>query len=166
VKTLEVKRWDSPDADAHYGITIGADGRVWFANYAGHGGHGGISVFDPMTETWKVIPGTTGNNWRSVAVDDQNRVWVSDNNGGPFGCGLLEIDGDSETITNFHNFAQCGTPVGVGLDSKGKVWMIDYNGWTWQMDPQTFVKKQLQVANIHYTYSDFTGSGLLGIVPQ
>jgi streptogramin lyase len=164
-KTLAVTRWDSPDADAHYGITIAADGRVWFANYGGHGGHGGVSFFDPATELWKVIPGTTGNLWRSVAVDDQNRVWVS-NNGGPFGCGLLEIDGDNETITNFHTFAQCGTPVGVGLDSKGKVWMIDYNGWTWQMDPQTFEKKQLPVANVHYTYSDFTGSGLLGIIPQ
>ena len=164
-KTLEVKRWDSPDADAHYGITIAADGRVWFANYGGHGGHGGVSFFDPKTELWKVIPGTTGNLWRSVAVDDQNRVWVS-NNGGPFGCGLLQIDGDDETITNFHTFSQCGTPVGVGLDSKGKVWMIDYNGWTWQMDPDTFEKKLLPVANVHYTYSDFTGSGLNGVIPQ
>lgn len=165
IKTLEVKRWDSPDADAHYGITIDADGRVWFANYGGFGGHGGVSFFDPKTEQWKVIPGTTGNLWRSVAADDKGRVWVS-NNGGPFGCGLLQIDGDTETITNFHSFAQCGTPVGVGLDGKGKVWMIDYNGWTWQMDPVTFEKKQLPVANVHYTYSDFTGSGLSGIVPQ
>ena len=54
----------------------------------------------------------------------------------------------------------------MGLDGKGKVWMIDYNGWTWQMDPMTFEKKQLPVANVHYTYSDFTGSGLSGIVPQ
>ena len=165
VKTLAVKRWDSPDADAHYGITIDAGGRVWFANYGGHGGHGGVSFFDPKTEQWKVIPGTTGNLWRSVAADDKGRVWVS-NNGGPFGCGLLEIDGDNETITNFLTFAQCGTPVGVGLDGKGKIWMIDYNGWTWQMDPITFEKKQLPVANVHYTYSDFTGSGLSGIVPQ
>ncbi len=165
VKTLEVKRWDSPDADAHYGITIDAEGRVWFANYGGHGGHGGVSFFDPKTEKWKVIPGSTGNLWRSVAADDKGRIWVS-NNGGPFGCGLLQIDGDDETITNFHTFTQCGTPVGVGLDGKGKVWMIDYNGWTWQMDPITFEKKQLPVANVHYTYSDFTGSGLSGIVPQ
>ena len=165
VQTLAVTRWDSPDEDAHYGITIAGDGRVWFANYGGHGGHGGVSFFDPVSELWKVIPGTTGNLWRSVAVDAQNRVWVS-NNGGPFGCGLLEIDGDDETITNFHTFAQCGTPVGVGLDSKGKVWMIDYNGWTWQMDPQTFEKKLLPVANVHYTYSDFTGSGLNGVIPQ
>ncbi|MBK7829458.1 lyase [Nannocystis sp.] len=165
VKTLQVKRWDSPDADAHYGITIGADGRVWFANYGGFGGHGGVSFFDPKTELWKVIPGTQGNLWRSVAADDKGRIWVS-NNGGPFGCGLLEIDGEDETITNFHTFTQCGTPVGVGLDGKGKVWMIDYNGWTWQMDPMTFEKKLLPVANVHYTYSDFTGSGLSGIVPQ
>jgi streptogramin lyase len=164
-KTLDVQRWDSPDADAHYGITVDAEGRVWFANYGGHGGHGGVSFFDPVTELWKVIPGTTGNLWRSVAVDDKNRVWVS-NNGGTFGCGLLEIDGNSETITNFHNFSQCGTPVGVGLDGKGKVWMIDYNGWTWQMDPITYEKKILPVANVHYTYSDFTGSGLSGVIPQ
>jgi hypothetical protein len=164
--TLAVTRWDSPDADAHYGITIGADGRVWFANYFGHGGHGGVSFFDPVTELWKVIPGTEGNNWRSVAVDEQNRVWVSNNAGGPLGCGLLEIDGDSETITNFHTFAPCGTPVGVGLDSEGMVWMIDYNGWTWKMNPQTFEKTQLTVENFHYTYSDFTGSGLLGVTPQ
>lgn len=164
-ETLDVQRWDSPDADAHYGITVAADGRVWFANYGGHGGHGGVSYFDPENEVWKVIPGTTGNLWRSLAVDDNNRVWVS-NNGGALGCGLLEIHGDTDTISNFHTFPQCGTPVGVGLDGKGKIWVIDYNGWTWTMDPETYEKQQLPVASFHYTYSDFTGSGLSGVIPQ
>jgi hypothetical protein len=34
------------------------------------------------------------------------------------------------------------------------------------MDPVTQEKKQLVVPNLHYTYSDFTGSGLSGVVPQ
>lgn len=160
-KTLEVKRWESPDQDFHYGMTIDAEGRVWFANY---NGHGGVSFFDPVTEQWKVIPGTTGNLFRSVAADDQGNIWVS-NNGGPLGCGLLQIDANSEIITTFHTFAQCGIPVGVGLDGKGMLWMIDHDGWAWRMDPLTLEKLQLPIAGVHYTYSDFTGSGLSGIVP-
>jgi streptogramin lyase len=142
-------------------MTVDAEGRVWFANYMGHGG---ISVFDPATEQWKVIPGTTGNMFRSVAADDQGNIWVS-NNGGALGCGLIQIDANSEIITTFHTFDPCGVPVGVGLDGKGMLWMIDYNGWTWRMDPLTLEKLQLPVAGEHYTYSDFTGSGLSGIVP-
>jgi hypothetical protein len=45
--------------------------------------------------------------------------------------------------------------------------MIDYNGWTWQMDPHHLREEaSLPVANVHYTYSDFTGSGLSGVIPQ
>jgi hypothetical protein len=33
------------------------------------------------------------------------------------------------------------------------------------MDPITLEKKLLPIANVHYTYSDITGSGLAGIKP-
>jgi streptogramin lyase len=140
-------------------------GRVWFANYGGHGGHGGVSFFDPKTEQWKVIPGTTGNLWRSVAVDDRGpRVGVQQRR-----ALRLRPAGDRRRQRDDHQLPHLRAVRHPGrrrLDGKGKVWMIDYNGWTWQMDPMTFEKKLLPVANVHYTYSDFTGSGLSGIVPQ
>ena len=52
-------------------------------------------------------------------------------------------------------------------DGNGKVWMVDYNGWAYKMDPQTYDKQLVNIANVHYTYSDMTGGGLLNaVVPK
>jgi hypothetical protein len=160
--TLEVQRWDSPNADSHYGMGIDAGGRVWFANWQGHGG---VSVFDPKSESWGLVAGSEGNLFRGVATDSAGNVWLSSNAGGALGCGLIQVNGDALTITNFHTFEQCGTPLGIGFDLENKLWLVDYNGWAYQMDPITLEKKLLPIANVHYTYSDITGSGLAGIKP-
>lgn len=161
--TLEITRWDSPFTDSHYGIAIDRDGRVWFSNWQGHGG---ISSFDPINEQWSVIPGTSGNLYRGIAADGNGGVWAASNAGFGFGCGVLEIDTKALAVKEHHKFAQCGTPLGVGFDGAGKLWYVDHSGWTWRMDPLTKEKQQLVVPNLHYTYSDFTGSGLAGVVPQ
>ena len=162
-ETLEITRWDSPFTDSHYGIAIDRNGRVWFSNWQGHGG---ISSFDPITEQWSVIPGTSGNLYRGIAADGHDGVWAASNAGFGFGCGVLEIDTKALAVKEHHKFTQCGTPLGVGFDGTGKLWYVDHSGWTWRMDPLTKEKKQLVVPNQHYTYSDFTGSGLAGVVPQ
>ncbi len=161
--TLEVKSWAGANSDSHYGMTVDSKGKVWFANWQGHGG---ISVFDPDTETFSVVPGSEGNVFRGIAVDADGNVWAA-NNGGPLGCGLIQVSADTLTVVTFHQFPQCGTPVGVSIDVAGKVWMVDYNGWAYKMDPQTYVKELITIANIHYTYSDMTGGGLVNaVMPQ
>jgi hypothetical protein len=158
--TLEVKVWVSPNNDSHYGMTVDGKGQVWFANW---GGHGGVSMFDPATETWHLVAGSTGNILRGIAADPSGNVWVA-NNGGANPCGLMQVSGDTLTVANFHTFGQCGTPVGVSIDVEDKVWMVDYNGWAYRIDPNTYDKTLVPIANIHYTYSDMTGGGLVNAV--
>ena len=158
--TLEVKVWAGGNGDSHYGMTTDGKGRVWFANWSGHGG---VSMFDPATETFAVVPGSEGNVFRGVAAGADGNVWVA-NNGGALGCGLIQISADTMTVVTFHQFEQCGTPVGVSIDVAGKVWMVDFNGWAYKMDPETYAKELITIANQHYTYSDMTGGGLLNAI--
>ncbi|MBA3545088.1 MAG: lyase [Nannocystis sp.] len=158
--TLEVKMWQAGNGDSHYGMTVDSKGKVWFANWQGHGG---VSTFDPVTETWSIVEGSTGNVFRGIAVDADGNVWTA-NNGGALGCGMIQVSADTKTVVTFHQFDPCGTPVGVSIDVAGKVWMVDYNGWAFKMDPQNYAKELVNIANVHYTYSDMTGGGLLNAV--
>ena len=159
--TLEVKVWNSPDGDNHYGMTVDGKGRAWFANYGGT--HGSISMFDPLTETWAVVPGAGNSLYRGIAVDPNGNVWVA-NNGGTNPCGVMQVSADTLTVVKFHTFPQCGTPVGVSIDVDDKVWMVDYNGWAYKIDPDTYEQTLVPIANVHYTYSDMTGGGLVNAV--
>ena len=161
--TLEVKVWSGGNGDSHYGMTTDGKGNVWFANWQGHGG---VSFFDSNAETFTVIPGSEGNVFRGIAVGADGNVWVA-NNGGALGCGLIQISAETQTVVTFHQFPQCGTPVGVSVDVAGKVWMVDYNGWAYKIDPETYNKELVTIASVHYTYSDMTGGGLLNaVMPQ
>ncbi|HEY8376749.1 MAG TPA: lyase [Nannocystis sp.] len=159
-ETLEVAAAVSPDADSHYGMTVDSKGRVWFGNW---GGHGGVSMFDPATETWTTIPGSTGRVYRGIAVDTNGSAWAATNGGGTE-CGLMQVSTETLTVVTHHNFPQCGQPVGVSIDVEGQVWMVDFNGWAYKVNPQTYDKTQVPVANTHYTYSDMTGAGLVNAV--
>ena len=159
--TLEVKRWDSELGDSHYGMTVDSKGRVWFANWTAAVG---VTVFDPVTESWAAIPGSEQILGRGIAADTSGNVWVATNAGGALGCGLLQVDGDGLAVVTHHTFAQCGTPLGTSIDVDGKVWMVDYNGWAYKIDPQSFEQTLVTIPNLHYTYSDMTGGGLAGAV--
>ncbi|MDC0672610.1 lyase [Nannocystis radixulma] len=159
--TLEVKAWTSPNNDSHYGMTIDGKGRVWFANWQGHGG---VSMFDPMTESWALVPGSEGNVLRGIAADPNGNVWIAANYGGVNGCGLLQVSGDTLTVVTFHTFPMCNIPVGVSIDFEDKVWMVDFDGWTYKIDPVTYEKTLVPIANQHYTYSDMTGAGLVNAI--
>ena len=79
---------------------------------------------------------------------------------------MMQVAGDTLTAVQFHTFPQCGTPVGMSIDVDGDVWLVDYNGWAYEIDPETYAKTLVPIANVHYTYSDMT-EGLLDdrIVP-
>ena len=159
--TLEVKVWSTPQGDNHYGMTVDGKGRVWFANYGG--GHGSISMFDPVTETWSVVPGAGNSLYRGIAVDPNGSVWVA-NNGGSNPCGVMQVSSETLTVVKFHTFPQCGTPGGMSIDVEDQVWMVDYSGWAYKIDPQTYQQTLVPIANVHYTYSDMTGGGLVNAV--
>jgi streptogramin lyase len=155
--TFEVTMWSSPDADSHYGMTVDNKGRVWFANWQGHGG---VSYFDANTQAWTVIPNSGNNIYRGIAVDSEDQVWVASDAGGTNGCGMMQVDGVNNSVVLFHTFQQCSTPLGMSIDVDGDVWLVDHDGWAWEIDPLTYQKTQVPIANSHYTYSDMTGGGL------
>ncbi|MEZ4451981.1 MAG: lyase [Nannocystaceae bacterium] len=159
--TLEVKVWTSPLGDSHYGMTVDGDGRVWFANWTVGVG---VTVFDPASESWTAVAGSEGILGRGIGVDSAGSVWTATNPGGTFGCGLLQASTESLSVITHHTFDQCGTPLGISVDAEAKVWMVDYNGWAYQVDPNTYEKKIVPINNTHYTYSDMTGFGLKGAV--
>ncbi|MBL9102464.1 MAG: lyase [Myxococcales bacterium] len=156
--TLELKRWPGGGIQ-FYGMTVDGKGNPWFGPY----NNGNVAYFDAATETFHEIPGTNENH-RGVAVDGGGMVWVASNPGGTHGCGLNQIDSNTNTFVQFHTFPQCGTPVGVSIDVDGYVWMVDYSGWAYRIDPNTYEKSLVMIPGDHYTYSDMTGGGLVGAV--
>lgn len=157
-ETLEVKRWPGGGIQ-FYGMTVDGKGNPWFGPYS----NGNVAYFDAQTETFHQIPGTSENH-RGVAVDQSGQVWVASNAGGTHGCGLNQIDANTKTFVQFHTFPQCGTPVGVSIDVDGFIWMVDFNGWAYRIDPNTYEKVLVTIPGDHYTYSDMTGGGLVGAV--
>jgi len=159
--TLEVKRYPSGGIN-FYGMTVDAKGNPWFGPYS----NGNVAMFDAATETFHEVPGTN-NNHRGVAVAPDGMVWVASNAGGNNGCGLNQVDSNTLTSVQFHTFPNCGTPVGVSIDVDGFVWMVDYSGWAYRIDPNTYEKTQVIIPGDHYTYSDMTGGGLQNaIIPK
>jgi streptogramin lyase len=159
--TLEVKRYPSGGIN-FYGMTVDAKGNPWFGPY----NNGPVAMFDAKTETFMQVPGSNENH-RGVAVAPDGMVWVATNAGGTHGCGLNQIDSNTMTLVQFHNFPQCGTPVGVSIDVDNFVWMVDHDGWAYRLDPETYQKTQVLIAGNHYTYSDMTGGGLQNaIIPK
>jgi streptogramin lyase len=159
--TLEVKRYPGGGIN-FYGLTVDAKGNPWFGPY----NNGAVAMFDAKTETFMQVPGSNENH-RGVAVASDGMVWVATNNGGTHGCGLNQIDSNTMTHVQFHNFPQCGTPVGVSIDVDNFVWMVDHDGWAYRIDPETYEKTQVVIPGNHYTYSDMTGGGLQNaIIPK
>ena len=157
-ETLELKRWPGGGIQ-FYGMTVDGKGNPWFGPYS----NGNVAYFDAQTETFHEIPGTNENH-RGVAVDGSGMVWVATNAGGTHGCGLNQIDSNTNTFVQFHTFPQCGTPVGVSIDVDGFVWMVDHSGWAFRINPNTYEKVQVIIPGDHYTYSDMTGGGLVNAV--
>jgi hypothetical protein len=157
-ETLELKRWPSPGISM-YGMTVDSQGDVWFGTYNNEP----LARFNHVTETFEKVNGP-GQNHRGLAIDADGIAWAASNAGGTNGCGLDQVDTKTMTVVQFHTFEQCGTPVGVSIDVDGFVWMVDYNGWAYRIDPNTYEKVLVPIAGDHYTYSDMTGGGLVNAV--
>ena len=159
--TLEVKRYPSGGIN-FYGMTVDAKGNPWFGPY----NNGAVAMFDAKAEVFVQVPGSNENH-RGVAVDSKGMVWLATNAGGTHGCGMNQVDSNTMTVVQFHTFEQCSNPVGISIDVDGFVWLVDYGGWAYRIDPETYQKQQLLIAGDHYTYSDMTGGGLQNaIIPK
>ena len=52
----------------------------------------------------------------------------------------------------------------MSVDVDEKIWIVDYNGWAYRIDPDTYEQTLIPIATDHYPYSDLTGGGLVNAV--
>jgi len=157
---LSVDMWNDPMLNQvdSYGMSLDGQGRPWFGGCSGE-----VVRFDPETETFKNL-GDTGGCLRGMMVDGNGKGWIAGN--GP--CRLVEVDTDTETITNPNiPIPGCSTPVGISIDAEGFVWIVDQNGNAYKMNPDDYSFEQFSGLSSPYTYSDMTGAGIqLQALPQ
>ena len=151
-------RWTPPPGTESYGMTVDPDGDPWMA-----GCQGPLTTFDPDTNQFTAVPGTNAC-YRGIAADKEGGMWVASNGN----CGVMQINHVTNTVIQFHNLAQCLTPVGVSTDLEGFVWLVDENLGAWKIDPLAPNNKTLvNITGDHYTYSDMTGGQLKSVIqPQ
>jgi hypothetical protein len=154
-QTLDVERWDNPTQDVVYGIALDADGTPWLAGY-----NGNLWKFDRGSETFVDMGGTNGgpSRMRGLAIDSEGFAWIAGNDH----CALIKYDTINETLVDGDILLEdCETPVGVSIDAKGRVWVVDRNAeLAYRVDRNDF--SAVTVAGLvgPYTYSDMTGAGL------
>src|SRR5690606_23611147 len=135
------------DTQWTYGMALDANGHPWIA------GSSTVYYFNPDTEQWTFI-NVPNSNMRGLMVDGEGRAWIA-NNG--LSSRLVEIDTMTKTLVN-GNVPLPGaiTPVGISIDSEGKVWVVDQDAsMAFKVDPATY-QTLLTVSGLDspYTYTD------------
>jgi hypothetical protein len=172
--TGTVRAVQIPTCGDSYGIVVDLGGRIWLGGYSCNAVH----RIDPITLSVKSFPtGGANGSIRGVAVDLANNVWVAHT-----GARVSKLPytpaSDSMGTPVVYNLeaAQAGTnhTIGVGVDRFGKVWGVNRNddsntGTVTRIDPgiapgQPGAMQFFPVGVNPYTYSDFTGFGLLSVV--
>ncbi|MBX7082301.1 MAG: hypothetical protein K1X88_24045 [Nannocystaceae bacterium] len=153
--TLEVSRWELPEDTDAYGLALDGFGMPWITGNAGD-----VSRFDPATETFTtlIVPGKVGGRTlRGLAIDRQGQAWIAAN----YPCGLVRVDTGAMTLVDDAiALPDCDTPVGVGVDVDGRVWLPDQvANLAFRYDPGTGTVVATEGLDHPYTYSDMTGVG-------
>ena len=179
----------SPWGGNHYGIGVDADSQIWLGGWD----TGRVlrykpnrSSFSTLSQgTWSRfnipgVPTATGAGKatyysRGIAVDHRNRVWVAINQGKILSLDRTLPDGIHD-LTHTKNIwdVAAKTVIGVGVDFSGHIWGIgqgndmasrlevDAKGTV--LTPNVSQQKTVKVGRNPYTYSDFTGFGLMNFV--
>ncbi|MFH1434885.1 MAG: hypothetical protein ABIJ56_04120 [Pseudomonadota bacterium] len=131
-----------------YGIAVDREDRVWIGVWD----NGGACRYDPATGSWLFV--NTGGRTRGIAVDEDNVVWATND----VDAMLYRFNADDGS--GLASFAVDGiTPVGVGADRFGKVWVVNHESHnTVRFDKATErFDGPFPTGSFPYTYSDFLG---------
>ena len=167
----------------HYGIAIDGQSRVWLGGYHSNW----VLRYHPKRDSfaslskgiWSRMDVNPSYTTRGIAVDNRGYVWVAIQDGGY----ILRL---SQNLANgVHNLTstkhiwktKADTVIGVGVDFDGHVWAVghkndvasrlDVDAKGNVMNPPTSLHKNVTIGQNPYTYSDFTGYGLMNFVrPQ
>jgi virginiamycin B lyase len=123
--------WDDPEGRGPYGITVSADGSVWYASLGGS--H--IARVDPGTGAAAVVePPTSNQGARRVWADSHGRIWVSEWDAGQVGL----HDPATGAWREWRLPGDNPMAYAVFVDDDDDVWLTDFGGNTIvRFDPRT-----------------------------
>jgi hypothetical protein len=148
--------WDIPQGVSSYGITVDHTGKVWLASTLNNG----AARFDPVTETWDLVPDFWGGSGLAEGPDDW--MYVSAGNT------VRAVHIDTLELGLVWD-AQMESVKGVSFDGQGFLWAVTYHD---PENPQSMAAAYkidvttMQTKGVYpgigdpYTYSDMTGNAL------
>ncbi len=168
-ETYEVERVPLPIGVATYGISVDGLGRVILAGATGERGPRwrGVAAYDPVRERWTRSPSLDvsplGYPVRGVAAS-AGSVWLAARSPSEQSV-LFELSVADLSLTATHVVPGARDIVGVGVAFDGGIWGIAKGSdAAYRLDRATGEIESFPVGHTPYTYSDFTGFGLNGIL--
>lgn len=149
--TFTYEVWMTPPVSP-YGFTVDSVGRPWIAGFAG-----GVSRFDPNTETFETNAAITG---LGIQEDADGVMWMAHY---PWDWeGVYAIDRESMQLIDMVPLPS-SLAKGVSIDFDGYVWVVDQGTSAFKVDPATGTFETYAGLTSPYTYSDMTGWGLSNV---
>ncbi len=154
--SLAPQLWDIPQGVSSYGITVDHTGRVWLASTFGNG----AARFDPVTETWDLVPDFWGGSGLAEGPDDL--MYISAGNT------VRAVHVDTLAVAGNWNEQMDGVK-GVSFDGEGYLWAVTYHdekvatsmAAAYKIDVATMTTVGVYPGiGDPYTYSDMTGNAL------
>ena len=166
-ETFVVEQVNLPGTNLHtYGISVDGLGRIVLAG--NDGSWRGAVAYDPREASWSTsasLPasGTGMTNLLRGITASADAIWIAGPT--PSGGALFELALTDLSLTNQHMVPGATDVVGVGVAFDGRVWGIARDvGRAYRLDRTTDAFESFPTGNQPYTYSDFTGFGLNGIL--
>jgi DNA-binding beta-propeller fold protein YncE len=169
-ETLAVERVSFPTGLGTYGISIDGLGRVVLAasRQMGAESFSGVAAYDPAHGIWSLsdaldASSAVGIPMRGVAAS-ADAVWVAGRSSEETAV-VYELALADLSLVATHPVSTARELVGVGVAFDGRVWAIDKGTDTaFRIDRESSATEGFPVGHGPYTYSDFTGFGLNGIL--
>ena len=178
--------WKDKDGEYHhYGISINAAQHVWLGGWTSCW----VLRYKPdrtsfatlSQGTWTRVDIPWGFYTRGINADLRDKVWVAIHQGyigridQTIADGLHDLTNAKENVNYWKTTAQ--TVIGAGVDFDGNIWGVGHaNDTASRLDvdaqgnvvqPPTGTTNNVKLGRNPYTYSDFTGYGLINFVrPQ
>lgn len=165
-ETFAVTRVPLPEVVETYGISIDGLGRVIVAGQWNRRWRG-VAAYDPVTERWSQS-GTvqaSPNDYpvRGIA-SSASSIWMAGRSPSEEGA-LFQFSVADLSLTETHILPTALDLVGVGIAFDGRVWGIAKgSNRAFRLDPGSGELESFPVGQTPYTYSDFTGFGLNGLL--
>ncbi len=141
-----------------YGLSIDSHGVIWNSR----ADQGSVTRLDRLGTILSTVS-THGSVPKGVTVTDDDNVWIANSNSNT----VVRLRNDGTLAATIRVGS---TPIGLAVDAAGKVWVANYgSNNAMRIDPATNsvdLTVYLGSGATPYTYSDMTGSVILGSPPR